>query len=1079
MFRLLDRLKSKPVIWLSGMPGAGKTTLVVSYLKSRKISCIYYHIDESDRDLAAFFYYMNMAFKHAVPGNGAAGGYERPLSLLTPEYLQDIPAFTRRYFNELYRRVNRKKRFAIVFDNYQDVPTDSQLHSVISTGVSIQPAGIHIVIISKGSPPAAFTPLRMGNKMGFVTDKEMRFTLSETAGLLHHMKAARVCAATSKQFHDRVEGWTAGLVLLMEEYRKGPDQRQPALPGKEPLSEGLFGYFAEHIFNRLDKGVQDFLLKTSFLTKVTADTAKKITGVKHTEDILEYLYLNNYFTMKLPSPEPAYQYHSLFREFLLSHAGSSFAGKDIRFLRVQAAGLLEQSGEFEEAARLFSTAGEWHGFARLIIAHAPSLLAQGRNQLLLQWFKRLDQSIIDKDPWLSYWYGLSLFPFSLTESRRNLEKSFALFKVQSDTNGVYLSWANVVRTYCVEWNSFKPVDSWIDAINAFLAHTPFPSGEVGVYFVSTMFLALLYRNPRYRTISPWLKRAEEIVQSGSGTDMRTTAMMGNYIMLYYSWTGDIARMDILMDTLRPLFRNYSTKQDTVRLNPNEQGIITPFETILWQVVESIYAWLTLSTEASSAIDAGLAAADRYGLHLWDHMLYAQGAYYALTTGDAAGAGTYLDNMYKSLNGNNALDISHYYYLKSYYSHLQGNLPVAVEYAESALRSALQAGAVFPEIMCRLGLAQVQLSTLDYRHARENMAIAGKLGISMRSVMSEYCFYLLDARLSFEQGDEKKGIQSLRQGMKIGREQGYINHWCWMHETMLFLCIKALRYGIEVRYVQTLIKRRNLVPENTSFSMHGVDSIIDIETWPWELELYTLGSFELMTDGKPLRFSDKTRTMPLHMLKVLIAFGGTDVREESITDVLWPDAEGDRAHTAFSTTLQRLRQFIGSDACIKLKEGRLSLDPRYCRVDAWAFERLLDNADPLWRTGGDEAAKLTERAADMYKGGFLPNDTYQWWTTSMRERMRSKFVRALNRLGHYYEERGKCEKAAEYYVRGLEVDNLSEEFYQSLMLCYRATGRRAEALAVYHKCRSILHDILNVEPSPKTESIYAEIKSSPG
>ena len=79
-----------------------------------------------------------------------------------------------------------------------------------------------------------------------------------------------------------------------------------------------------------------------------------------------------------------------------------------------------------------------------------------------------------------------------------------------------------------------------------------------------------------------------------------------------------------------------------------------------------------------------------------------------------------------------------------------------------------------------------------------------------------------------------------------------------------------------------------------------------------------------------------------MLKVLIALGGRDVGVEQITDALWPDSEGDKTRNAFEITLHRLRKLVAADNIVLVKDGRVSLDPRYCWVDVWAFERMLES-----------------------------------------------------------------------------------------------------------------------------------------
>jgi two-component SAPR family response regulator len=228
-----------------------------------------------------------------------------------------------------------------------------------------------------------------------------------------------------------------------------------------------------------------------------------------------------------------------------------------------------------------------------------------------------------------------------------------------------------------------------------------------------------------------------------------------------------------------------------------------------------------------------------------------------------------------------------------------------------------------------------------------------------------------------------------------------------------------------------------------------------------------------------------------MLKALIAFGGREVSEERLVDIIWPDAEGDTVHSAFATTLSRLRQLLGTEHAVKFQGGKAALDQRYCYVDVWAFERILGKADTLWTTETErdrerdkmfkkketqieEAVKLTEKALRIYTGPFLAGDN-EPWMVSIRERLRNKLLRTVKRVGVYYEEAGELKKAVECYQKGLEVDDLIEEFYQRLMACYQRLGRKAEALSVYNRCCKILSAQLSIKPSPETEALVREIK----
>jgi DNA-binding SARP family transcriptional activator len=146
-----------------------------------------------------------------------------------------------------------------------------------------------------------------------------------------------------------------------------------------------------------------------------------------------------------------------------------------------------------------------------------------------------------------------------------------------------------------------------------------------------------------------------------------------------------------------------------------------------------------------------------------------------------------------------------------------------------------------------------------------------------------------------------------------------------------------------------------------------------------------------------------------------------------------------------------------------------MDPRHCWVDAWAFEALGDRADEASRRGeAARAVALSEQGLAFYRGAFLAGETGVAWTLSARERLRRRFLRQVSQVGRYREAAGEWEQAIEWYERGLDVDDLAEEFYQRLMASYQALGRRAEALAVFERCRGTLAATLGVGPSPETE-----------
>ena len=200
----------RSVVWVSGPAGCGKTTLVANYLDERKLPCLWYQVDEGDADIASFFYYLGLAARKAAPRN------RKPLPFLTPEYLQGIATFTRRYFENLYGRL--KPPFTLVFDNYQDVPAESRFHEVMTEALASIPDGITVIFISRSEPGPAFARLRTLNAMSFIGWKDIKFSLDE-ARELSLARKNQLPDAVMEQLYRCTEGWAAGIVLMLEQLR--------------------------------------------------------------------------------------------------------------------------------------------------------------------------------------------------------------------------------------------------------------------------------------------------------------------------------------------------------------------------------------------------------------------------------------------------------------------------------------------------------------------------------------------------------------------------------------------------------------------------------------------------------------------------------------------------------------------------------------------------------------------------------------------------------------------------------------------------------------------------------------------
>ncbi|MDA8362582.1 MAG: bacterial transcriptional activator domain-containing protein [Gammaproteobacteria bacterium] len=594
----------------------------------------------------------------------------------------------------------------------------------------------------------------------------------------------------------------------------------------------------------------------------------------------------------------------------------------------------------------------------------------------------------------------------------------------------------------------------LDSCVAGVVHPPADRPGATHRLAASIFSALFFRFPHHPHLAAWAEQARDGLEL-----LRQPArlVLARRLLRYDVFFGRPARAALLLDRLR-------VGRNTGRRAPGVQ--------VQWGLFEAMHHdALGAHAECLEAVGRARSIAARHAVQSWSGALRALEANALLGLGDLQGLRGVWETARNSAARMGLLATAYLYQLGTQIALAEGDPPLAAERAEVAMRVATCAGAPLFQALAWLSAAEVQLDCGMPETAgvllRQAQEVARSSGSAQLAIL---CALMRGYALLRFPGTGDAGSE-LRLGFGLAHRHGYRNFSWWSPRMMTALCIGALERGMQVAYIQDLAKLRRLAPPAPP---------VHVESWPWPVKVYTLRRFALLVNGRPSQVRRKAQHKPLELFKALIAQGGRDVGEESLTAALWPDAEGDAARRAFDTTLHRLRRLLGNRQALILRDRKLSLDPCICWVDSWAFERLLSEAeatlaDPAADPAGDVLVRLAQRVQGLYHGPFLGKEFDAAWAVSLRERLRSRYLRHLVSIGARWQQLQRWELAVECYRKGLEVDDLAEQLYQNLMLCHLRLGQRGEALSVYRQCRFILSVVLGITPAPATEALYQQLR----
>jgi LuxR family maltose regulon positive regulatory protein len=387
---LTERLNmgiNNKLILISAPAGFGKTTLISEWISQSEIPVTWISLDKSDNDPVHFMYYLIAALKSINANIG-----EPALTMLHSSQQPPIESIMPNLIKEI---TDIPYDCVLVLDDYHSIDA-KQVHTIVEFLLDHLPPQMHIVITTRVDPPLPLARLRVRNQLTEVRASDLCFTIAEVTEFFNKMMNLELSSHDISMLESRTEGWIAGLQLaaLSMQGRKDIQMFIKTFAGDD---RHIVDYLAEEVLNLQPEHVQNFLLQTSILNRLSESLCDFVTDQKGSQKMLDELERANLFIVSLDNKRQWYRYHHLFADLLRQRLYQTKSNL-VPELHLRASRWCEQNKLVDDAVEHALTAKDFERAAYLIKEHVDALWQRFAHTKLYRWLAELPDNFISSSP---------------------------------------------------------------------------------------------------------------------------------------------------------------------------------------------------------------------------------------------------------------------------------------------------------------------------------------------------------------------------------------------------------------------------------------------------------------------------------------------------------------------------------------------------------------------------------------------------------------------------------------------------------------------------------------------------------
>ncbi len=392
--RLIDLLNSGrdfPLTLILAPAGSGKSTLLSDWLESCPCPSAWLSLDEGDSDLGVFLSYFIAAIRTVF-----ADACRQTLALLQAAEQPPASVLVATLINEIEDLrdsplLASEQSFVLVLDDYHAI-TGQEVNALLIELLRHPPQTMRLAIATRSDPALPLNRLRARGQLIEIRRSDLRFSVAETREYLQRTTEQPVTDAVAATLTEKTEGWITGLHLAVLNLRHTADSTE-FVAGFEASERYIMDYLVDEVLSIQPAAVQEFLLKTSLLDRLSGPLCAAVSGlsspINDGQSYLEWLEQSNLFVIALDSQRQWYRYHHLFQLLLQNRLERAYGREQIADLHRRASAWYAANGFVEDAITHALAARDEAAAVRIIVNQRYEAMNLERWQQIDRWLRLL------------------------------------------------------------------------------------------------------------------------------------------------------------------------------------------------------------------------------------------------------------------------------------------------------------------------------------------------------------------------------------------------------------------------------------------------------------------------------------------------------------------------------------------------------------------------------------------------------------------------------------------------------------------------------------------------------------------